>query len=67
MIQVTPKITEYLKNLNLKSVEEMVKVREAHLLPPKKNHKNMPIIVYEKRGEAAWHGIHTFMTKNLVN
>lgn len=36
MVRPTPKITKYLGNLNLKSVEEMVKVREEHLLPPKK-------------------------------
>ena len=54
-VRATPKITEYLQNLNLTSVIDMVKNREAGLLLLSKNkHKNFLTEVYGKVHGKVW-------------
>ena len=51
----SPRIDDYLKNLNLLSVTDMVHDREAGLLlPPSKKHKSVPPVVFGKLKGSVW-------------
>ena len=54
-IRTTPKIAEYLENVNLTSVVGIVQKYEAGLLmPPQHKRKKIPIVVYGKGRDNAW-------------
>ena len=54
-MQSSPKVAECLQNLNLTSVTDMVKQREAGLfLSPKNNNKKVPLVVFGKYSGLMW-------------
>ena len=54
-VKNTPKIAEYLQNLRLTSVADIVQKREAGLLmPPQNKRKKVPIVVYGRGQGTAW-------------
>ena len=54
-MRTTPKIAEYLQNLNLTSVTDIVQKWEAGLLmPPQHKRERIPIVVYGKGRGNAW-------------